>query len=277
MSLHVRLIQAIIATFLLAASAAFAAEGRIEIAGATTITSPGSYILVANVDAVGTGIRIESDNVKLDLNGFTIRQASAGLGRDGILVAPGASVRNIEITNGTIEGFTRHGIYVVGPFKTGNLHLHNLRISQNRFAGVRSESRARFLIEDCEIANNGIGIRGPITGLVTNNIVAENRRVGGLIGEPGNTAFGYRSNVFDTNTIADNTPADVVGGVNLGANLCSGSVCADSSADATLDRIQANIFSPTCATAGCHTRAQRLSVANRPRPIERRRQLHQPR
>ncbi len=50
---------------------------RIPLAAATTITQPGSYFLTANITvATGNGIAINSDNVTLDLNGFTLASTS---------------------------------------------------------------------------------------------------------------------------------------------------------------------------------------------------------
>jgi hypothetical protein len=94
-------------------------EPRIAVGPATTpgdtanvyrITQPGSYYLAGNL-AVSTGkvgIRIESDGVTLDLNGFSI----AGVAGSTVGVACGAHDR-IEVRNGMIRGID--GVGLDGP------------------------------------------------------------------------------------------------------------------------------------------------------------------
>ena len=58
---------------LLAASLCHADEGRIPIVGPVTINAPGHYIVTRDFSyPSGNGILIRSNNVTLDLNGFTI-------------------------------------------------------------------------------------------------------------------------------------------------------------------------------------------------------------
>ena len=210
---------------LLLSDLAGADEGRIEISAPTMITEPGSYILINNIDAEETAIEISSGDVKLDLNGFTVRQSGSAF-VSGIVVMPIQSTsRNIEITNGTIAGFRRNGIYFLGPSQTGNIHLQNLRVVGNGFTGIRIDSPSVYIIEDCLVSANSVGIIGRFAGLVINNVIAENRGGGGLLGRFGPTAHGYRSNVFVNNTTVDNLPNDVSGGINLGSNLCTGMLC----------------------------------------------------
>ena len=202
---------------LVLAGHAYSAEGKFEISGPTTIREPGSYILTNNIESTAsdTVIRIESDNVKLDLNGFTISQLFSGSG-DGITILPH---RNIEISNGTIRGFFRHGIFLMGS-SGGNIRLHNLRVTENGDTGINLDFARNFIIEHCLITKNRVGISAGGPGLVINNVVGQNQGGGGLIGTLfGIHAFGYESNVFFNNT------PDVISGVNLGGNLCSGLPC----------------------------------------------------
>lgn len=200
---------------LLLSTSALADEGKIDITGPTNISAPGSYILVNDVVGTFTGIYIDSSNVKLDLNGFTISHAGANLG-DGVAILPGH--KNIEITNGAITGHTRHGIFVPGKSSTPrNIKISNLRISDNAITAISLEGNPGFIIEDSVISGGAIGIYSFAAGLVLNNVIGNNSS-GGLVAY--SNRLGYRSNVFYGNT------PDVSGsGTNLGDNLCSGALC----------------------------------------------------
>ena len=70
---------------------------------------------------------IESSNVTLDLNGFTIRSATG----TGFGVVANGSTSNITITNGVVENFAV-GISLAGP---GN-RVENVRVQNNRDTGL---------------------------------------------------------------------------------------------------------------------------------------------
>lgn len=204
----------LVGSFLLSA-AAYADEGRIYISGPTTISAPGSYIVVNDIVATFTGIYIDSSNVKLDLNGFTVSHTGANIG-DGVAILPGYN--NVEVTNGAITGFTRHGVFVPGKSATGrNIKLNRLRISDNAISGISLESNQGFIVDDCMITNGKIGIYANGAGLVLNSLVSD--AGSGLVSYSGGRT-GYRSNVFSNNA------PDVSGTpTNLGENLCSGAIC----------------------------------------------------
>ena len=207
--------------------AADAAEGRIEISSVVSINEPGSYILINDIATTGTGLRILSSNVKLDLNGFSIYQAGPVLHGEGVFVVGS----NIEISNGSIRGFSQFGIRVSSiPQTPANLRLHNLRITDNGGfsvnsvdGGVIASGRSNLLVENCLIVNNrGYGLFVGASGLLRNSVVAENHKSG----LHASGRFGYVSNVFNNNDVDSRIPKDVeAGGVNLGGNLCSGEVC----------------------------------------------------
>lgn len=99
------------------------------------ITQPGSYVLTGDVNA-GTlnGIEIASDDVTLDLNGFTIR----GEGASGITVAEPTTLNTVEyfgavIRNGHINGFSTAVQGSVGIFIMND-------IANSFLIGVRYES-----------------------------------------------------------------------------------------------------------------------------------------
>ena len=78
-----------------------------------TISKPGSYKLASNliVPERKTGIQVTSDNVTIDLNGFTLH---------GVTVASygitGGSMKSLTIENGTITRFNLDGIYGTGDY-----------------------------------------------------------------------------------------------------------------------------------------------------------------
>ncbi len=73
-----------------------------------TISRPGSYFITRDLMGVASagGITIDSSDVSLDLNGFTLRGVSGSL--SGIVV-PGQRV-NIEVRNGGIRSWGSHGL-----------------------------------------------------------------------------------------------------------------------------------------------------------------------
>ena len=199
---------------LLFSAAVYADEGRIDVTGPMTISTPGSYILVNDISASFTGISIDSSNVKLDLNGFTVSGGSV----DGIAIYP--KHMNIEVTNGAVTRFGRHGVFIPGgPANSRNIKISRLRVSENKIDGISMKGNIGFIIEDCLISHNGgTGIYAFSSGLVLNSVMNNNNT--GLFGAAfGTGRLGYRSNAFFGNA------TNVSGGTNLGSNLCSGAIC----------------------------------------------------
>lgn len=112
------------------------------------ITAPGSYYLSANVVGVAGrhGIHIASDNVTLDLNGFSVIGA-VGAG-DGI-TQPNTGVyhRNIEVRNGVIRSWPGSGINL----QTDGSRFENLRLSNNTLAGLNLNGSLSVLVRGCTI------------------------------------------------------------------------------------------------------------------------------
>ncbi len=114
------------------------------------ISAPGSYYLIGNVVVTGAsgvvnGIKILSDNVTLDLNGFTISSTNPSAVGSGVLLAglPGNSIApnaNITILNGTIKGTTTAGgiggtTYTPGGFDKG-VGLSGFGVVNGRISGL---------------------------------------------------------------------------------------------------------------------------------------------
>ena len=76
-----------------------------------SINESGSYRLTGNLDSGSqVAIRISAPDVTLDLNGFTIKGDGTPF-IDGVSVS--GSTPNVEIRNGTIRDFGRHGIFAL--------------------------------------------------------------------------------------------------------------------------------------------------------------------
>ncbi len=73
------------------------------------ITQPGSYYLSGNLEATKAAgaIRISSQGVTLDLNGFVVAHAAENNNANGIRID--SAVQGAAVRNGTIKGFSRRG------------------------------------------------------------------------------------------------------------------------------------------------------------------------
>jgi len=156
-----------------------------------TITQPGTYVLQSDLVTSGNGIVIQSDNVTIDLNGFTITGSS-----DASTQAFGISAfdySNITISNGSIDGFF-YGIYLSdivasksseADFDDGNHLIDNVTITNSTFRGIRVEGLDNVVsnnliqnIGGTSVYENpyafGIESFGP-DALIENNVIEEIR------------------------------------------------------------------------------------------------------
>jgi Periplasmic copper-binding protein (NosD) len=205
------------AFIILSSNSAFA-DTRIPISAPTNITTPGSYVLTNDIVATGYfGLRISASDVTIDFNGYTLSYGGVQSFVDGIGIDP--STNNIQILNGTVKSFTRHGIFLPGQSaKSSNLTLKNMRVLENRFNGISVESNTGYVIEDSVISKNqSIGIYANGGGLLLNNFISDNKY--GLVSYSGG-ALGFRSNVFSNNAVNTSGTA-----TSLGNNLCGVTVC----------------------------------------------------
>jgi hypothetical protein len=141
-----------------------------------TITAPGSYYLAANVHltTTATAITIASDNVTLDLGGFTI-SSDASTSGTGIQVQ--GTRQNVTIRNGVILGTTtvtitgthpnRTWSRVQGGFQRGilasnansrGLWIENVKVSGCRTDGFVVHARGAVIVDCVAAANGGFGI-----------------------------------------------------------------------------------------------------------------------
>jgi hypothetical protein len=128
-------------------------EPRVPITAADmplTISQPGSYYFVENITASGGGISIQSDDVTIDLSGFSFR------GGTGNAIGSGA-FSNITIRNGTIGNWGSGGGIVI-PSTSGAV-VENIQVRDVFVQGIWTGEAS--LIRDCTVVRAvGIGSTG---------------------------------------------------------------------------------------------------------------------
>ncbi len=198
------------------------------------ITVSGSYRLTGNLiqserlnPSVGVGlINIDTNHVTLDLNGFTIY----GLSDPGV-VGVYSQANNVSVMSGTITGLDQgkqSGI-ILGDeslvedirsisnnagIEVGDISIvRNSIVKDNFVLGI--SAGAGSTVNGNTVNDNGLGIAaGPGSNVLANT--AYNNQGPGLVLTG---AVGYGSNVLSDNNGGNANP-QVVGGVEIGANLC---------------------------------------------------------
>ena len=135
-------------------------------ASLATISEPGSYYLTHNLTvSTGDGIDINTNDVTLDLNGFTIRSTSASASGTGILLNNGWS--DITIGNGHIRGVGTNnssGVFSGGGFTYGiktysavpeNVMVSRISVSGCRFDGISLSGQNSTEVEACTVRTVG--------------------------------------------------------------------------------------------------------------------------
>lgn len=112
-----------------------------------TITAPGSYYLTDELTGVNNqhGILIETNDVTLDLNGFTLLGVSGSLSGIACL----APQRNLRVMNGTIRQWGNHGIDAA---TTVNSRFERLNLSANGSHGLQTGTHAT--VHSCLATDN---------------------------------------------------------------------------------------------------------------------------
>jgi len=162
-------------------------EARTPVSSAPyTISVPGSYYLTTNVSvSSGDAITIATNNVMLDLNGFTIYSTAASAGGTAILVN---GTQNITIRNGNISsGVTNYfgtfsgsgfanGVY--SPAASAEIHVNGLMVSGCLTYGIYlpyglgylGGSANSTMAESCTVQN--IGGTGILASMVSHSTAA---------------------------------------------------------------------------------------------------------
>jgi len=187
------------------------------------ITVPGSYKLVGNlaVPANTGGILIQSNDVTLDLNGFSITGAficdnggnnctappTKEVSGVEAVAGPAGNIFGVTIKNGHVRGFSR-GILTFGGIVEGITAYSNFIAGIHGFdAVVRRNDASR---------NHGAGIACE-SCVVTENIADSNQGNGFIM------VFG---GVFGSNSFTNSANADISNDVtSQGNNSCNGHVC----------------------------------------------------
>jgi hypothetical protein len=181
-------------TLLLIGLSQGAAHAQIKLVpngGTIKVNKGGSYFLGSNVSSSAVNapaILVMANNVTINLNGFVIfSTATTGSTGSGIKVAAGFS--NLTVLDGTITKIRGNAIVLS---------------SNSTVSGVTMTS------------NTGDGVDCTSACLITNNIVSGNGGTG--------LNFGDASSGYQNNIIAGNGTT-VVGGTNMGHNVCNTALC----------------------------------------------------
>ena len=201
-----------------------------------TISTPGSYRLKKNFtvpDASTTAIVVNTSNVTLDLNGYTVSGPTVCPGPPSPCAPAGSAdgivsgFSNVAILNGTVQGFGSDGIAL-----SQHSRVERVRTSNNGGSGINVGEAS--VVTDNQTLYNGDGINAANGCTITGNVSAYNLGVGIFAGGgssvTGNTvqnnngtyalslsnaSAGYAGNVIGA---VVNT---VNGGTDLGHNLCN--------------------------------------------------------
>ncbi len=154
-----------------------------------TISSPGSYYLVENITTAGDGITITSDEVTIDLNGFSL------VGGTGAGISIPDPHKNITIKNGTVRGWASGGIAAT---TTTHSRFQDLVLSNNgttlSHAGLRAGNGC--VVRNCTaIDNTGDGIRLSQAGTITGCVAMGNGAKGISLSSGTVTSCSARNNV----------------------------------------------------------------------------------
>ena len=215
-----------------------------------TITTTGSYRLTGNLtipDETTTAIVVSASGSTLDLGGFEIHgpNTCAGSPLTCTLTGTGFGVQltgsRVRILNGAVTGVGGVGIYGPATPTTGEGHVvEDVRVSNNRFEGIRLDGDGTHVRQVTAISNGGIGVRLEGVGsVVAESVITKNALTGVLLGSLctaqgnqiiSNGQLGLWSlgtgTIFRDNSIAGNLTGAVVGGVvNAGGNVCSPGNC----------------------------------------------------
>ena len=206
----------ILSTAVLLTASAWATDGVIEInqaralaggvtAGDTagfpvTISVPGSYRLTGNLtvpDANTTAINIRSDNVSLDLNGFTIagpNTCNLSAGPPAVTcTANGSGVgvfsdSKTDVRNGIIRGFGSEGIIIFGG------KLTDLRVSESGGIGVRALTNPAIVHRVISEQNGGAGFN-IAAGIVAESAASRNGNRGLVLDDVSATGIVAKQNI----------------------------------------------------------------------------------
>ena len=178
-----------------------------------TITQPGSYRLSSNLNLGYPGaIDIESDNVTIDLNGFSIIGGGIcyvdvngvftceGLGGAGIFTTSSAGYSNITIRNGFIVNI--YGAAAIYCPPCNDVLVDHIQFNSDS-ESVNVVNGTNVVIRDCVMTNTG--------GLYISNGVTEGVVLGANAIGMGGTSLTVRDSVFISNHAPSFSSGQIVG------------------------------------------------------------------
>ena len=182
------------------------------------ISQPGSYYLTGNIMSANVsglnGIEIVTNNVTLDLNGFSLlavqNNASGNNTVHDSAIYLTSNCNYITVRNGIISGWGSTGLYAIA---SANDTFEHLTITGNQW-GIDCSGRA--IIKDCLVASNswnGIAIvPGSDGSEVIDNEIAGNDTSGNAGGNGGDGALVVQSsnNRIEGNNITGNSGNGIV-------------------------------------------------------------------
>lgn len=147
------------------------------------INTPGSFYFTQNIkinDTNTTAILIQSDNVQIDLNGFSLTGPGSNSGNCGSGIVSGGECVNIVIMNGFIENWRGDGICLQ---RTGfNQNHHTIKSIYSRNNGGDGIHAYCGRIQDCTAClNSGYGIHVGDRSIVLRCNIEDNGNTGLLI------------------------------------------------------------------------------------------------
>lgn len=198
-----------------------------------TITQPGSYYLTANLSSTTNGIIIQTNQVTLDLMGFSIT-GDRGITDHGIWLTGTSStmLRDVVVRGGMVKGFG----YGVHSYCAQNNRLESLTISSNSIYGIYFDAYSGPCngnsVRNCTVTgngNSGIYISTSSAGECNGNIIADsviNDNSTGVLFFGQGAAKSVNGNLIADCAISDNRSYGVclLGGYS---GECSGNRVAD--------------------------------------------------
>ncbi len=127
-------------------------DGRIPITGPTTISAPGSYVLVNDISAgAAPALTITASNVCIDLNGYRIAQTAS----TNLCISITADVSNLTIRNGAIIGGASA---ILCTAAVNGALFEDLRIQAPRYSGIAlsSTSNRGIVVRRCHFVDVGL-------------------------------------------------------------------------------------------------------------------------
>lgn len=143
-----------------------------------TISTPGSYVVMENLTAGasehGISITASTNDVTLDLNGFTLKGVPGSL----IGIRVNGSTHNIAIVNGVVRDWGQDGISAIFGFNT---QIRNIRAYNNGHdfpdgaGGSGILSGTNSTIQNCtSLANNDHGIVSRFGSVISASTARDN-------------------------------------------------------------------------------------------------------